>query len=283
MRFSLWKCFLGLLWIGCTPAQELTKPMVIDVVWTNLKPGVSWCETDAPLQSEVNDSKLTLIKLDPAYFEFELLVATALDRQARTAPDWADSFNLDIVINAGMYDLSRKLHSRGYLQAGKHKNNPKIHPTFNTMLALNPKDSTKQAMRMIDLKCEPWESVNKQYQDYAQGLRMLDCKGKAIGWNKRKQSCSMLATAMDEQGMIYLIYTRSPYTHNEFISFLQAMPFKLSHAIYLEGGPETSLYLSLDEHCIEKVGSYVSQTYPRDDNDHFWELPNVIGMRYKGK
>ena len=53
----------------------------------------------------------------------------------------------------------------------------------------------------------------------------------------------------------------------------------LRNAIYLEGGPETSLYIDINDIRIEKIGSYVSQTYPTDDNNNFWELPNIIGIK----
>jgi hypothetical protein len=59
------------------------------------------------------------------------------------------------------------------------------------------------------------------------------------------------------------------------------MPFELTNAIYLEGGPETSLYIKVGDTVIERIGSYVSQTYPNDNNNHFWKLPNVIGMKLK--
>lgn len=286
------KCILGLLAIAsvfqsCARAQEkdtLSKSSadtLIVLKWTELAPGIAMSETDAPFKSVVNDSKLTVLKLDPHYFDYELLIATALDRKARTAPEWAEEYKLDIVMNAGMYELSKKLLSRGYLQHKQHKNNPKIHPTFNSMIAFNPKDSTAAPFQVYDLQCKPWEKIKNKYHSYAQGLRMLDCDGNPIGWNKRKQSCSMLATAMDEDGMLYFVYTRSPYTHNEFIRFLRQMPMKLKNAIYMEGGPETSLYVNINGTKIEKFGSYVSETYPNDLNDHFWELPNVIGLRYK--
>jgi len=48
--------------------------------------------------------------------------------------------------------------------------------------------------------------------------------------------------------------------------------------VYLEGGPEASLYINSGDTIIPKIGSYVSKTYARDDNDHFWKVPNVIGI-----
>ena len=65
------------------------------------------------------------------------------------------------------------------------------------------------------------------------------------------------------------------------IGFLKQMPGGLHDAIYLEGGPETSLLIDVNGHHIEKIGSWVSDTWERDDNTHFWPLPNIIGVRKK--
>jgi hypothetical protein len=39
--------------------------------------------------------------------------------------------------------------------------------------------------------------------------------------------------------------------------------------------------VDIDDYRIEKVGSYVSNTYPTDANSEYWPLPNVIGVRVK--
>ncbi len=91
----------------------------------------------------------------------------------------------------------------------------------------------------------------------------------------------MALIAMDLEGNTYFIFCRSPYTHNEMIVFLQQFPFKLVNAIYLEGGPETSLYVNVNGRIIEKNGSYISNSFPYDTNERFWKLPNVIGVKLK--
>ena len=65
------------------------------------------------------------------------------------------------------------------------------------------------------------------------------------------------------------------------IVFLQMLPFDLVNATYLEGGPETSLYINVNGFHFEKTGSYISNSYPNDNNDHFWKLPNVVGIKSK--
>jgi len=266
---------------GEVPAAVPEKAAEQTSAWKNLANGVDFIEMDAPEKSIINDSKISILKIDPAKVDFHMLAATEHGKTSRTAAEWAEQFDLNIVINAGMYDLSRKLLSKGFLQNGKHINNGTLYPGYNAMIAFNPVDSTAAKFTVIDLKCTGWESVKSSYQCYAQGLRMIDCNGEALGWNKKKQSCSMLVTAIDKAGNIYFIFSRSPYTHNEMIGFMLGFPFGLTHAIYMEGGPQTSMYVKIGETTIEKIGSYVSQTYENDLNDSFRKLPNVIGVKVK--
>lgn len=254
----------------------------IAFAWDKLAEGIEVCETDAPKKSILGDSKITIVKIHPEFFEFHLLTATEHNKVSRPVNEWADSFNLNVVLNAGMYELSNGLINRGYMKNYSHCNNPVFNPSYNSMIAINPVDSTDSRFAILDLKCETWENVKSDYHCFAQGMRMIDCNGEALGWNKKNQSCSMLVAAIDPLGNIYYIFSRSPYTHNEMIGFMLDFPFELTNAIYLEGGPETSLYIKVGDRIIEKVGSYVSQTYPNDNNDHFWKLPNVIGLRLKG-
>jgi hypothetical protein len=291
MRTRRWIPVFGALFLTLQSCAQQTdsvavktepkKDSLIAISWQQLANGIDYCETDAPFKSVVNDSRLTILRIDPEKVTFEMHCASEMDKQARTVDAWADTFDLDIVFNAGMYDLAHKLTSRGYLKNHGHINQGTIHPTFNSMFAFHPTDTTKNSYDIIDLECQSWEQVKKRYSSYAQGLRMLDCDGKPMNWTKRKQSCSMLVAAKDGQGRLVLIFTRSPYLHNDMIRFLQLFPMKLTHAIYMEGGPETSLYVNIGNTKIEKVGSYVSQTYENDLNDHYWKLPNVIGIKLK--
>ena len=266
--------------ISCT-AQNKTIDPKDKFEWTSIYDGLDYCERVGPYKSVVNDSKISILKLNPEKFDFYLLSATEFDKKPKTAKEWADTFNLNIVINAGMYNLSKTLLNKGYMKNYNHLNNSEINPSYNALIAFNPKDSLNSKFIIHDLTCNPWDSVKSDYHCYTQGMRMIDCNGKALSWNKKNQSCSMLVAASDEEGNIYYIFTRSPYTHNEIIQFLLKLPFPIKETIYLEGGPETSFYVNIGNTKIEKIGSYISNSYPNDENDHFWKLPNVIGVKAK--
>lgn len=255
--------------------------MDLVLLWKQIGKGVQFCETDAPLKSIIGDSKLTILKIDPNQVEFDLFTASALDSASRPVNFWADTMNLNIVFNAGMYDLGKPLTSRGLLKNKDHHNQLNFKDGWNVMFALNPLDSMNTSDAVVyDVECTPYEQIKNRYSSFAQGIRMLDCSGNPMHW-KRNQSCSMLVCAHDEQDNLILIFNRSPYSQNQLINFMKQFPTPLHSAIYMEGGPETSLYVSIGDFCLQKVGSYVSGTYPKDTNETFWRLPNVIGIRVK--
>ncbi len=280
MRFSKFHtCFIFLAL--CFNQLQAQDSSCINVIWDSLAPGIYYSEADAPTKSILNDSKLSVVKIDPKKVEFTLLSASEHGNTSRTAVEWAKEFNMNIIINAGMYDLNKTLSNKGFMQNFEHFNNPQLYPSYGGMIAFNPSDSTIDNFEILDLEHMPWDSVKTCYYSYSQGMRMIDCKGTPLTWNKKNQLCSMLLCAIDDQGYVYYIFTRSPYTHNEMIRFLLAMPFNIRGAIYLEGGPEASLYINTPMKTVEKFGSYVSKTYANDKNDRFWKIPNVIGVKTK--
>lgn len=250
--------------------------------WTELEEGLWYIETDAPRKEKVGDSKISLLKINPEKFQFELTSATQSDSVAMCVVDWAEKYNFNVVINAGMYDLKRPLISKGLLQNNReYSNNSQLYDGYNMMIAFNPLEKGLPSFDIIDLKCTDVTTVKSQYASLAQGLRMIDCNGKPMSWNKNPQWCSQLIVAKDKRGNIYFIFTRSPYSHNEMIDFMIHFEEPLLNAIYMEGGPQTSLFIDTKNDRIEKLGSYVSKTYPTDKNSEFWILPNVIGIRKK--
>lgn len=265
---------------SCGGGKASAQDTVVDYTnWTPLTRGMEYREMTAPIKSSIGDSKISILRMERGLFDFNIFSATKFDSIPRDLHNWADTFDLNVVFNAGMYNLSKPLKSRAYLKTGGHINNGTVIENFNLMLAMSPTVKKRDNVEILDLTCENFNEMNHEFDSYAQGLRMIDCNGSPIFWKKKIQSCSMLIAAEGEDGKFYLIFCRSPYTHNQMIQFMVDMPYGLRNAIYLEGGPETSLLIDVNGHCIEKVGSWVSTTWERDDNNHFWRLPNVVGVK----
>jgi len=255
---------------------------ISEIHWKDLMDGLQYAELDAPEKSVVNDSKLSILKVDARKFDFEFLTASEHGRSMRTAPDWAGEFHKNVIINAGMYKYNKAHSNKGYMKNYNHLNNPVKSAYFNAMLAMHPKDQKKPPFEIIDITNQSWDIVQHQYHSLCQGMRMISYEGTGMEFSKRPdQSCSMVLTATDVEGNLYFIYTRSPYTHRTMIAFLQGLPLNIRTTVYLEGGPETSFFVNTGDTVIAKYGSYVSNTCANDNNDHFRKIPNVIAIKKK--
>ena len=252
------------------------------IIWNEIERGLFYAEFDAPLKSKVSDSKISVLKIDPNYFSFELLTATEHDSLRRTVEQWSNDFNLVAVINAGMFNLSDHYTGTGYLKNYTHINNGKLRGNFRAFAMFNPKSNDFPAMNIVDMEIENWEYYLSNYNSAFQCIRMVDCNQKQVLWKPRKPiSSSMCVLGTDIYGNVLFVFCRSPYTANTMSNFLLHLPLKTYSAMYLDGGPESSLYVNAGDTIIEKVGSWVSPGYANDDNTYFWELPNVIGVKRK--
>jgi len=252
------------------------------IPWKNLMDGLQLAEMETPEKSVVGDSKISILKMDAQKFDFEFLTASEHKNQARTAPEWAQEFGQNIIVNAGMYKTNKTQSNKGYMKNYNHLNNPVKNNYYNALLAMHPKDPKKPPFEIIDTYQKDWENIKNQYNSVCQGMRMINDKGEGMSFTKRPdQSCSMILAATDVESNLYFIFTRSPYTHINMIALLKALPIDIRTTVYLEGGPETSFYVNTGDTVIAKFGSYVSNTCNNDDNDHFRKMPNVIAIKKK--
>ncbi len=256
------------------------EPALTSLKWVELQKGLWYNEVNAPEKSILNDSKLFILKADPMLCSFSVHSVSDDKKFPRTAATWAKEYKLNVVVNAGMFNMANHRTNKGYLQTNKRFNNPRLNKSYNVMMAMNPRNRADSSMIITDMSFRDWTLLKKRFTNLCQGMRMIDGHGEPLSWDKRPgQSCSMVVGATDEMGNIYFAFTRSPYTHQQMIGFLKQLIPTVRTTVYLEGGPEASLYIQTKDTVISKIGSYVSQTYAHDKNDHFWDLPNVIGIR----
>ena len=252
------------------------------VQWHELQKGLFFREIDAPEKSFVGDSRIFILKADPGKCKFLVLSASEHKKKNRSADEWAHEFGMKVVVNAGMFNMANKRTNKGYLKNYSHFNNSHLNGSYNVMMGMNPKRDSDTSMIICDMTCRDWESIQANYHTLCQGMRMIDFSGNPLAWDKRPgQACSMVIGATDTAGNIYFVFSRSPYAHQKMIGFMMALIPGIRTTVYLEGGPEASLYIQTGDTTITKIGSYVSKTYPNDNNDHFWKIPNVIGINPK--
>ena len=250
------------------------------VGWRVLEPGLALADIPSPVKSQIGDSVITVVRIDPKHFAFKLIAAKQFDREIKTASAWAREHKLLVAVNAGMF-LRDGLTSVGYMRNFGHVNNPRLNKKYNAIMAFNRMGGAPGVqvpeVQVIDRRCQDFGSLRREYNTLIQSIRMIDCRRRNV-WSKQPRRWSMVITAMDGAGRVLFVFTRSPYSVHDFINILLGLPLDIRNAMYLEGGPEATLYLSAGGVSFEKVGSYETDFNEDDKNKKAWRIPNVVGV-----
>ena len=251
------------------------------IPWQEIDKGLLYVSLDLPIKSSHADSKIDVLKINPKNYSFKLICAEQKKSHSKTAKLWAQENNLLACVNAGMFKLEGDFKtSMGFLKNGNYINNKTLNPSYKNVFAFNKKDSTLPSAKIIDMTCDDWKNSKEKYTSFSQCIRMVDCNGKNT-WQKDKKKWSMVLMGEDLDGHILFIFVRSPYTVSEYVDMLLKAPLRLKRLMYLEGGPEASFLVNHKNLQLEKFGSYETDFYLSDDNNRFWDIPNVIGILKK--
>lgn len=248
------------------------------IKWQQLDEGLHYAEIDATIKSDIGNNNISVLKIDPQYYQFNLLTAKQKKIKPLTAKKWASTYNQIAVINAGMYQQDHRTNV-GYMRNFDNINNSRLNKN-NTIVAFNRKDDSVSEFQIIDMTCQNWEELKDKYHSFSQSIRMVDCNQKNR-WGKQAKKWSMAAIGKDTNGNALFVFSRSPYTVYDFIKMLLDAPIDLYNLMYLEGGPEASFYVDQNNIQIANMGSYETGFNENDDNNFFWRIPNVIGISKK--
>jgi hypothetical protein len=252
----------------------------LDSTWVEVQKGMYYCELSGDYIAKVGDSKITLLKINPDLFNFELVLSTESDSSQRTITEWCEYRGFVAAINAGMYSLQDHLSGRGFTKNYSHINNAVYKDDFNALAAFNPVSASDPKFIIIDKANQDWKNLVEQYQSVFQSIRMIDNNGYPVFWkNKKELFCSMSILAIDKERNVLFIFARSPYSANDMIKFMQRPELNIRTAMYLEGGPEANIYIKTDSIPLVKFGSYISDTYPTDTNNTLIKMPIILGVK----
>lgn len=243
------------------------------VEWETIDTGFEIGKYQSPLPSGHGDDIITILRIDPIQYRFEILH----DEVGYTARQWAKEHEFLAVVNAGMYDS--KNMNMGFMtnydsEYNLHRNQD------NAILGLNPKSKLGPEVKIIDLPTEDWFSWYYRYNSYTQSIRMIDSQRRNI-WSQSHRIWSVVVVATDKNDNLLFIHSRSPYGMHDFINMMLDSSLEITRMMYLEGGPPASMYI---DHCdveFKGIGSYESDIFEDDSNYTFWRLPNVIGITKK--
>jgi hypothetical protein len=271
------KCILtGFFYLLITVANALSQNLP-EVTWERLAAGLEIARVSYPFDILCGDSSVGLVRIHRDSARLHLFSAVLSGGQSMTAEEWADKEEVQLVFNAGMY-IPGTLHSKGQMKVRGSWNQSKSLSSFGGIFFLD--GEAGNAFDIKDKSCRESKGGVGAYSSHFECMRILDCLGMPLSWEKKKQRCSMLVAAEDSMGNLVLAFCRSPMSQSEMARFLSRLPIGLKTALYLEGGPETSLFINLPGREPEHwIGTYVSDTWEKTDNQEFRKLPNVVGIK----
>lgn len=251
------------------------------IVWQNLEQGLDYSSWNTPVKSSHADSRIDVLRINPAHFSFELECMDQKKSNNKKIDQIAKENNLIACVNAGMFKLEGNFQTcTGYMKNGAYTNNATLNTSYKNVFAFNSKDASKKSATLVDITCEDWGVAKTNYTSFSQGIRMVNCEGKAT-WQASEKKWSMVLLGEDTGGNILFIFCRSPYKVLEFTNMLLQSELKIKRLMYLEGGPEASFYINHPNASIRKMGSFETGFNENDNNAVYWEIPNVIGIKRK--
>ena len=244
--------------------------------WITLETGLEYGVVPSPQHSEVGDSKIRVLRIDPDRFELRLLNASASDQgYALTPRDWANRNGLVAAINASMYQTDYRT-SVSLMRSKSHTNSPRLSKD-KAVLAFDRLDDDVPPVQIIDRQMQDFDTLKEKYASLVQSIRMVSLDGRNV-WAPRDERWSTAAIGIDQQGRVLFIHVRSPYSTHEVIDMLLELPLGLRNAMYVEGGPQAQMYVHSGDREFEIAGLVDSAFLDDADSASAWPVPNVIGI-----
>lgn len=281
MRLAL-KSLLILIWLliasttGEAQQKNTHQEVKKDSGWQQLDKGLELGIFPAPQSTAAGASPVRVLRIDPDYYRFKLLNASAIENGLPMTPrQWCRQNKLVAAINPSMFQTDYKT-SVSLMRTRTHINNPRLSKDM-TIFAFDRLSEEVPKAKIIDRQCEDYEFWKNKYGTLVQSIRMISCKGKNV-WKQQPHRWSTAAIALDRQDNVLFIHMRSPYSTYDLINVLKQLPLDISRAMYTEGGPQAQLYINAGSHEYEFVGSYDTGATVEDAGAISWPLPNVVGI-----
>jgi len=248
--------------------------------WKQLGPGMDIQYLNAKTPSNMGNSKITLVRIDPDQWELLFMgVNQSGEESGRTVKDWCESHKLTAAINAGMFAENYRTHV-GYLRFRDHVNSASIN-SYQSVLAFDPKKGKDiLPFRIFDLDASgiTITTILEDYSSAIQNLRLIKKPGINV-WKQQDRKWSEAAIGEDDKGRILFIFSRSPFSMHDLNKELLEAGIGIVAAQHLEGGPEAQLYLKIDDFVIDLCGSFETSYNEDNSNSLAFPIPNIIGIR----
>ena len=241
--------------------------------WRELEQGLFFGE----FQLNDGDARLSVLRIDPAYFDFTLCTRSQDSGPSRPLNEWGEQYNLSAAINASMY-LPDGSTSTGYMRQGDHTNNGRIVQRFGAFFVAGPDEPGLPLAAIIDRDNPLWRQQMERYSLVIQNYRMINADRRIL-WSPGGPHYSISAVAQDGEGQILFMHCRQPVEAYAFAQQVLHLPLNVRTVMYVEGGGQAGLLVRSAALTRELVGLSPSGLLVTGDLRAV--LPNVLGARRK--
>ena len=242
--------------------------------WRELEQGLFFGE----FQLNDGDARLSVLRIDPAHFDFTLCARSQDNGPSRPLSQWGEQYDLVAAINASMY-LPDGSTSTGYMRQGEHTNNGRIVQRFGAFFVAGPDEPGLPLAAIIDRDNPLWRQQMERYSLVIQNYRMINADRRIL-WSPGGPHYSISAVAQDGDGQILFMHCRQPVEAYAFAQQVLHLPLNVRTVMYVEGGGQAGLLVRSAALTRELVGLSPSGLLVTGDLRAV--LPNVLGARRKG-
>ena len=260
------------------PEPALTLPGRA-IVWTSPEKGLDMARLSYSADRDDDFSRrivIRVLRFDTEEFDFRLFSSRWEGQSVPTMREWAASKNLTAAINASMY-LKDGQTSTGYMRSGERTNNSRIVSRYGAFFVAGPREEGLPRAAVLDRSVDDWQNLLPRYDIVVQNFRLMGPDGQQI-WPENGPEHAIAAIAEDLNGRILLLHCSDPASVHDFVEALKAHPdLNLNSAMYVEGGSEASLLLSLPEE-FHLWNGMSPASYMFSSRGDAIPLPNILGV-----
>jgi len=241
--------------------------------WRTLEAGLEFGRFQSPSYKDDTAAVINVLRIDMKSYELVLMNASHPEQgELLTAREWGKKVGLTAVINAAMYQTDYR-KSVSLMKTSDHINNSRISKD-KTILIFEPLVKNIPPVRIVDLECDDFDKISKQYGSAVQSIRMLSCTGKNV-WQESEKRWSIAAVGIDKGGRLLFIQSTAAHSVHEFVNILRGLPISVDRAMYMEGGSPSQMYIGTSKETLEFIGDFSAGGRPVSAS----ALPNVLGIR----
>lgn len=220
------------------------------------------------------DGILTLVRVDLRRYRLRILTEERHGAR-RPADRWVRDHHLSGAINAGMFLPNGR--SVGFMKQDGAVVSDRHVSRYHSAVGFGAASGSPFVVGGRGCRGNTLAQLRRRFDNVLQAYGMVDCHGEAVLWPHRRRF-SAAGFGVDRQGRAVFVHTRTPYRMATLNRMLAAPELGLAGLIYMEGGPEASLFVDAEGQRVREIGSWEDGFNPNDDNHVFWDLPNIIAF-----